>query len=642
MVRVLLVLGWALFAVRTVFGGDSTCVDQNFFGLPDKVKYIFNSNKWYIDSKKKYCVPMVREGRVLDDVIDASGKLGFVCFSSTNQCLKMRFKVYPGFRFREVRGIMGTNEKQAGSASHPVTEHPPRDGGDVTSLLLCPDTILSKAPCCKAKMFMSPEMIVTDKDTGEHMKAIPWAKKCRSRSKGVISGRNRPVCDGVRMTCDLVNRIYGTEGSDVIHGTDETDLIFGLAGNDKIHGLGGKDHIYGGDGNDMLFGGKNRDMLRGEKGYDIMYGEDGDDTLLGGYQDDYLYGGNGNDYLNGEEDFDRKFGEGGNDTIVSKNGRSGSYPADAYTSDYISGGDGDDMLFPDFGSNAIGGEGDDFMSGGFSKHGGGGNDTMLGGRYNNGGDGDDYIRSFYDDVGYSDRGPVIVGGDGNDDLYIGGSGPQSVSGGDGDDRIRMSSTGSSFDHSIDAGPGDDNVTANSRSSYEDLLSVSLGEGDDNLEVNSFYTLDLNGNDGKDYFHVSGTDFFYDGKYAEKVVEIHGDGDDDIVKVFDTEATIFGGDGEDQIVAYAGGTVYGEAGNDDVQGRSDKDHEVLGGKGDDTVKLDGGNNNVAGEDGNDVLIAGDGDDNITGGKGNDIIESGGGNNIVDGGPGKNIIDGVPDY
>ncbi|KAJ8904483.1 hypothetical protein NDN08_001001 [Rhodosorus marinus] len=640
MVRLLLVLGWALLSLRAVLGQEATCSDQSFFALPDKVKFIFNSNKWYIGSEESYCVHMVPASHVLDDVITASNKLGFVCFSSVNGCMKMRFKVYPGFRLREVSGTMGTNDKKVGSISHPMKERAGKR--HVKSLFFCPDTILSSQLCCKTKMFMSPEMLVVEEETGKFLMALPWAKKCKLRRKSDVSSRNRPVCDGVRMSCRKANRIYGTEGSDVIHGTEETDVIFALAGSDEIHGLGGRDYIYGGSGDDKLFGGDNKDTLRGENGYDVLYGENGGDTLLGGYQDDELFGGNGHDFLNGEEDFDRSFGETGDDTIVSFNKRSGGLPHDAYSSDYISGGNGDDRLFPDFRSSAFGGEGDDYMVGGFRKFGGGGNDTMLHGHFNSGGDGDDYIKSFYDDVGYSDRGAGIEGGDGNDDLYIGGAGPQSISGGAGDDRIRMSSSADYFGQSIDAGPGDDNVTALSRFSYYDQLTVNLGEGDDNLEAINFFYLDLNGNDGKDYFRVSGTHFLYDIDPSKKLVEIHGDGDDDIVKVFDTKATIFGGDGDDEIVAYYGGTVFGEGGSDDIQGRSDQDHEVLAGEGDDTVKLDGGNNTVAGESGNDVLTSGDGDDNITGGEGNDIIESGGGNNIVDGGPGMNIIDGVPDY
>uniref|UniRef100_A0A7S2ZJP1 Calcium-binding protein n=1 Tax=Rhodosorus marinus TaxID=101924 RepID=A0A7S2ZJP1_9RHOD len=640
MVRLLLVLGWALLSLRAVLGQEDTCSDQSFFALPDKVKFIFNSNKWYIGSEARYCVHMVQASQILTDVIDASDKLGFVCFSSVNGCMKMRFKVYPGFRLREVSGTMGTSGKKVGSISHSKKERAGQPA--VKSLFFCPETILSRKLCCKTKMFMSPEMLVVEEETGAHLKALPWAKKCKLRSESGIRGPNRPVCDGVRMTCQIANRIYGTEGSDVIHGTEETDVIFGRGGSDEIHGLGGRDYIYGGSGDDMLFGGDNKDTLRGEEGYDILYGENGGDTLLGGYQDDDLFGGKGDDFLNGEEDFDRSFGEVGDDTIVSFNERSGGLPPDAYSSDYISGGDGDDRLFPDFRSSANGGEGNDLMVGGTHKVGGGGNDTMLGGHFNSGGDGDDYIKSFYDDVGYSDRGAVIQGGDGNDDLYIGGAGPQSVSGGEGDDRIRMSSSAQYSNQIIDAGPGDDNVTALSRFSYYDQLTVNLGEGDDNLEAINFFYLDLNGNDGKDYFHVSGTKFYYDIDPSKKVVEIYGDGDDDIVKVFDTKATIFGGDGDDEIVAYYGGTIFGEGGSDDVRGRSDQDHEVLAGEGDDVVTLDGGNNTVAGESGNDVLTTGDGDDNITGGEGNDILESGGGSDTVDGGPGMNIIDGVPDY
>ena len=87
-----------------------------------------------------------------------------------------------------------------------------------------------------------------------------------------------------------------------------------------------------------------------------------------------------------------------------------------------------------------------------------------------------------------------------------------------------------------------------------------------------------------------------------------------------------------------------------------DHVVLGGRdgpndiliasiGDDTVYGDGGNDRIEGGDGNDILLggAGDdiitdqgGDDNIQGGDGNDVIHGGNGINLILGGHGKDFI------
>ncbi len=89
--------------------------------------------------------------------------------------------------------------------------------------------------------------------------------------------------------------------------TNADDDLTGTNGDDNIHGLGGDDTIDGRNGNDDLSGGD---------GDDTLYGEDGDDTLNGGQGNDRLYGGEGNDSLSGNEGDDRLEGQWGDDTYV--------------------------------------------------------------------------------------------------------------------------------------------------------------------------------------------------------------------------------------------------------------------------------------------------------------------------------------
>jgi len=47
-------------------------------------------------------------------------------------------------------------------------------------------------------------------------------------------------------------RIFGTDGPDVMKGTSGNDEIFGKGGDDIICGLDGHDYLHGGDGDDEI------------------------------------------------------------------------------------------------------------------------------------------------------------------------------------------------------------------------------------------------------------------------------------------------------------------------------------------------------------------------------------------------------
>lgn len=96
-----------------------------------------------------------------------------------------------------------------------------------------------------------------------------------------------------------MNRIYGTEGDDILLGTSiiwwgPFMELWGV-GNDEIFGFGGNDYINGRWGDDLLYGGRGNDTIVGGRGDDFIQGEGGDDLLKGGRGKDSLLGGSGRD-----------------------------------------------------------------------------------------------------------------------------------------------------------------------------------------------------------------------------------------------------------------------------------------------------------------------------------------------------------
>jgi Ca2+-binding RTX toxin-like protein len=71
-------------------------------------------------------------------------------------------------------------------------------------------------------------------------------------------------------TFNSVERVFGSEHSDVIRATDVGDQLRGLGGDDALLGRGGDDIIAGDAGNDTLDGGIGNDLLYGDAGSDTF------------------------------------------------------------------------------------------------------------------------------------------------------------------------------------------------------------------------------------------------------------------------------------------------------------------------------------------------------------------------------------
>lgn len=246
--------------------------------------------------------------------------------------------------------------------------------------------------------------------------------------------------------------------------------------------------------------------------------------------------------------------------------------------------------------NALGGEGDDVITG--NDH-----DNIL-----EGGDGEDHIYGLGGD-------DILRGGEGNDWLQ-GGLGTDSFEGGAGVDTVDYTYSNGDWTVSL-AGLLDepDGVgiagTASAGGADEyiwDVENVTMGAGDDHV-IGSSQDNTLSGNDGNDTLvGLAGGDTLYG-----------GDGSD----------TLDGGDNSD--------TLYGEAGNDMLIGGSGHD-SIYGGIGQDTIDAGDGSDVIYGQDGNDTIDGGAGMDTISGQDGNDTIDGGADNDVITGGDGDDTISG----
>jgi Ca2+-binding RTX toxin-like protein len=176
--------------------------------------------------------------------------------------------------------------------------------------------------------------------------------------------------------------------------------------------------------------------------------------------------------------------------------------------------------------------------------------------------------------------PPVIGTAG-DDLLVGGSCADEISGLAGDD-------------SIDARGGNDTVDG--------------GDGNDNIVGGT------------------GNDVIFAGNGNDLVLA--GLGDDHI----------FGGSGNDRLYGEDGrDSIFGDAGDDLLSGGADADL-LRGGDGNDMLAGDHGNDVLEGEAGNDSLEGGDGNDGLFGGTGADTLAGGADNDFLSGGGDRDIVRG----
>jgi Ca2+-binding RTX toxin-like protein len=219
-------------------------------------------------------------------------------------------------------------------------------------------------------------------------------------------------------------------------------------------------------------------------------------------------------------------------------------------------------------------------------------------------------------------GGLLQGNQGNDTLEA--SGPSTIYGGQGDDFIEAVSSGS-HDNFFQGNKGADQIVGS------DVRDTILGgQGDDRL-VGSGGIDFLNGNLGDDRIDGSGQMFGEDGN--------------DIIDGGTVGAnSIFGGAGDDLLRGDGGvdtngatgatNVISGDDGDDFISTNSPKADTLSGGAGDDTIFdfLGGGTDSLNGGDGNDNLSGNAAAEIINGGTGLDTINGGGGIDFISGGAG----------
>jgi Ca2+-binding RTX toxin-like protein len=433
-----------------------------------------------------------------------------------------------------------------------------------------------------------------------------------------------------------------TQYADHLFGSESADTLAGLDGNDYLLGQGGADLLSGGAGNDQLYGEQGDDVLDGGTGEDYLDGGAGNDTYLIG-------AGAGNDTIarwsEAERERDVLMLHGGiapQDVAVARehgeliltissadtitiNGYFKKYDNGSARSGEIRFADGtvwDMAMVRSLVPVQVATEGDDKLSlyepG--TIDGLGGDDTLDGA-----------------------AGSVLMGGAGNDSLYVSNGNANVLDGGEGNDMM-VQERGD--ENRLDGGTGNDNMQV-LYGNHNDLIGA---DGNDILRISDGNNNRLDGGedddklwsgggDGNELFGGNGMDTLEAGNGSANLFD-GGIGDDYLRLNSGERNTLRGGSGDDKI--YVGGDyneLDGGVGDDELDANGDG-HTLMGGAGNDSLHIGGGNKHrLDGGEGADRLDIGGGDGNILfGGDGADYLQFGGGNNdTLDGGVGNDTLD-----
>ena len=402
---------------------------------------------------------------------------------------------------------------------------------------------------------------------------------------------------------------YGTEIENAI-GTDHNDHIIG---ND----LGNT--ITGGEGNDTLEGGAGADVYVYNQG-------DGHDTITDDWteQNEISFG-------SGINQSALSYDEDGNDLVIALDASNSirlenflttsssevGFDFDGtYNSSLLFGSNSFDVLIGDSGNNSVYGLGGNDYLYGYE-----GSDSLFGGA------GDDYLDDYIDAEGETS---IISGGDGDDFIKLGStlqnySGTAEIDGGIGDDEfligggLGMAST----------------VTDSSGSEFYNLeksQSISItdtGAGDDQYQTNALA-------DDVTVLDDGGFDQFYHRTSDLSSVSVTQVGNDLRIVANNNDLTIFKnyfGDSQYKIeeIRFKNTEYFATdlltTGVNLVTGTNSLNF-LTGTNSDDTIIALAGNDFLSGLDGNDTLDGGSGNDNLAGGAGNDTLNGGSGSDTAD--------------
>lgn len=242
---------------------------------------------------------------------------------------------------------------------------------------------------------------------------------------------------------------------------------------------------------------------------------------------------------------------------------------------------------------------------------------------------DEQVSGYGNDILNGNSGnDTLVANNGNDTLY-GGYGDDILYGGEGNDALYGSYSGGSFpgpggNNQLYGGGGDDHIEDASGDDY-----IEGGDGDDTiLDYSGGYDI-VYGGAGNDRIIASGVGYLDGGDNDDIITTfgrsaVGGNGNDTIYG-WTYDDNLWGGEGDDTLFGgpasdfYTGGLnyLYGEGGSDTLYGDTGKD----------TLRGGSGNDTLYGAQDDDVLDAGTENDTLNGGSGNDTLNGGSGYDIA---------------
>jgi Ca2+-binding RTX toxin-like protein len=399
----------------------------------------------------------------------------------------------------------------------------------------------------------------------------------------------------------------GSRTEPIVHAGAGSDEIDGGNGIDEIHGEGGSDRIDSGDGLDVLLGDEGSDLLNGGADEDALIGGPGEDTVNGGDGSDFIlwFDGDGSDVADG--------GAGGGDELLV-DGRGNAGDAFSYGPDP----DGDGVLLSRTNLDPFTIEFDAEI---LSVNGNGGGDAIVPTgptaiqTFLDGGGGDDEVTGAngVDGINGGGGADVLEGGAGIDQLF-GEAGQDLVGGGEGNDRL----LGGTDNDRLKGDGGQDQVFANEGS---DVIAWNEGDGNDGVSGEAgFDRLEVNGSDaGGDDFNLvpelgitrlkrtNLTPFAIDFLSLTIPAERTGGVEEVVTNTGAGNDTFTVSPG----LADLGVLADGGPGDDELTGAEEEDF-FLGGTGNDTIQLGGGEDLVNGQEGDDRLFARDGESDVVNG------------------------------
>jgi Ca2+-binding RTX toxin-like protein len=221
-------------------------------------------------------------------------------------------------------------------------------------------------------------------------------------------------------------------------------------------------------------------------------------------------------------------------------------------------------------------------------------------------------------------------GQGDDDILNGGTGADYLQGGTGSD-IYNYFLGDGEDTILESGNGvndlNDKIIFGSGISLGDLTFTKVG--------NTHLVIDID--TGSQTGKITIEDQFNSNRSVETLEFSTGPS----YSLTNQAWTTYGTDGADTLNGvFSGGllddTIYGEGGNDDIDGDYGDD-TLHGGDGDDIIDGSYGNDTLYGDDGNDTIYGAAGDDILSGGVGNDRLVGGTGSDTYHYVSGKDVIE-----